>query len=276
MYLPMDKHIAWIDLTRAPNNIDLKILNHYQLDYLDGRYQNRLEQLLLNNDYEPEAIVIRYDTPDSSGLRLLEKIKTIHRSVPLLMITKSHSEALAVWALRNRVWDYLVEPLSSKEINATLDKILGDESLNESEEKWHSVTKISAAPNNAGNNLNSYEEKHVKHAIQYIEAHYADQITQLEVAKQVGVSSSHLSRIFKKHNQCGFNALLWKIRIREAKTLLLASDCSVSEISYDIGCSDPSYFTTKFRQETGSSPSEFRSQSLSAEKNNYSVQLRSI
>ena len=46
--------------------------------------------------------------------------------------------------------------------------------------------------------------------------------------------------------------------ILESKRLLAHSDLNVSEIAYQLGFEDPSYFTRLFRQVEGLSPREFR------------------
>lgn len=49
-------------------------------------------------------------------------------------------------------------------------------------------------------------------------------------------------------------------KLIEARNLLLNSDMSVSEIGYELGYSEKSYFSRVFRKKTGLSPTEFRSE----------------
>ena len=41
-----------------------------------------------------------------------------------VMITEEHSESLAVWALRARVWDYLVKPVDLSYLLSRVDVLL--------------------------------------------------------------------------------------------------------------------------------------------------------
>ena len=47
-------------------------------------------------------------------------------------------------------------------------------------------------------------------------------------------------------------------RLHKALELLRSTDLQISEIAYDVGFSDPSYFTRMFRQEFGKAPGEVR------------------
>ncbi|MEL7534180.1 MAG: helix-turn-helix transcriptional regulator, partial [Bacteroidota bacterium] len=49
-----------------------------------------------------------------------------------------------------------------------------------------------------------------------------------------------------------------KIRLHKAKELLFSTELSVSEIAYDLGFSDPHYFSRAFKKEFGQSPSQVR------------------
>jgi len=40
--------------------------------------------------------------------------------------------------------------------------------------------------------------------------------------------------------------------------LMLDHGTSVTEVCYEVGCTDPGYFATKFRAETDMTPSEYR------------------
>jgi DNA-binding NtrC family response regulator len=62
------------------------------------------------------VLFFEYDYPDIIRLSWLQQIKLRHPSIPIIFVTEQHSEALAIWALRSRVWDYFVKPLVTAEI----------------------------------------------------------------------------------------------------------------------------------------------------------------
>ncbi|MDO4633368.1 MAG: response regulator [Eubacteriales bacterium] len=98
----------------------------------------------------------------------------------------------------------------------------------------------------------------IRLAKQYIQEHYAEQITQEEVSRHVGLTPAYFSTLFKKTEQEGFARYLIRIRIEAAKHLLRETSFSVSEICQQVGYHDPKHFTHTFEKETGVKPTLYR------------------
>jgi len=95
----------------------------------------------------------------------------------------------------------------------------------------------------------------------YIDQHYVDTNLSLnEVASQVNLSPSHFSTVFSQETGQTFKEYLTEVRIQHAKELLRSTTLKSFEISYQIGYSDPHYFSYVFRKHTGLSPKEYRLQ----------------
>lgn len=71
----------------------------------------------------PVIACFEYDFPDIASLSVLSDIKEYFASVPIVMFTEQHSEALAVWALRARVWNYFVKPVTPDAVLPSLDSL---------------------------------------------------------------------------------------------------------------------------------------------------------
>jgi AraC family transcriptional regulator, transcriptional activator of pobA len=84
--------------------------------------------------------------------------------------------------------------------------------------------------------------------------------TASEAAKFLGVSRSWLNQLVRQETARNLTDHLRGRLLLESKRLLAHSDLNVSEIAYQLGFEDPSYFTRLFRQVEGSSPREFREQ----------------
>lgn len=95
----------------------------------------------------------------------------------------------------------------------------------------------------------------------YIDQHYMDANLSLnEIAGMVSLSPSHFSTVFSQETGQTFKEYLTEVRIRHAKELLRSTTLKSFEISYQIGYSDPHYFSYVFRKHTGLSPKEYRLQ----------------
>ena len=92
----------------------------------------------------------------------------------------------------------------------------------------------------------------------YIDQNYAEKLTLRDAVHITGLSYSYLSRFF--HDSIGqpFTAYLTNIRLLEAEKLLLSTDMSIVNIALETGFGSSSYFTAKFKESRGVTPSEFR------------------
>jgi len=79
-----------------------------------------------------------------------------------------------------------------------------------------------------------------------------------EVSRFLGVSRSWLNQLVRKEPGKNLTDHLQGRLILESKRLLAHSDLNISEIAYQLGFEDASYFTRLFRQIAQTSPSEFR------------------
>jgi two-component system response regulator YesN len=111
------------------------------------------------------------------------------------------------------------------------------------------------------NQTNSPYTGIIRQAKDYIAHHYMDtELSLNEVAAQVNLSPSHFSAVFSQETCTTFKEYLTEIRIKKAKELLRTTTQKSAEISYQVGYSDPHYFSYVFRKNTGLSPTEFRLQ----------------
>ncbi len=98
----------------------------------------------------------------------------------------------------------------------------------------------------------------VRKAMDYITEHYRDDIRVRDVAAAAGRSESRISHLMKEYTGHSILHHIHQARIKEAKKLLEETNRSCTDIGYDVGFSDQSYFTKIFRQQTGLPPARFR------------------
>jgi AraC family transcriptional regulator, transcriptional activator of pobA len=91
-----------------------------------------------------------------------------------------------------------------------------------------------------------------------VESHLAENRTLTAYARDLGVTANHLSDVVKEKMGHAPGDIIRQRRLLEAKRLLSHSDLSVSEIGYELGFDDPSYFGRFFRRYAGETPVEFR------------------
>lgn len=98
----------------------------------------------------------------------------------------------------------------------------------------------------------------LKDMLSYINQNYREKLTLENIAHAGGVGKTGCCAIFKKYINKTPNGYLTELRLRHGTELLLESDKTVLEISYEVGFSGASYFTEMFRRFYGCSPREYR------------------
>ncbi|MBQ7954522.1 MAG: helix-turn-helix transcriptional regulator [Lachnospiraceae bacterium] len=108
---------------------------------------------------------------------------------------------------------------------------------------------------------NNEESSIVMQVLKYIQHNYMNDIKLSSVAKLVSVSSEHLSRVFKQETGFGFKEYLTILRLQKAEDMLKNEPGrAVSEVAYACGFNDGNYFSYKFKEAYGVSPTKVRGQ----------------
>ncbi len=95
-------------------------------------------------------------------------------------------------------------------------------------------------------------------AMEYMQYHFDQPLTLEDIARQAHLSVSRLSHLFKE--QVGITVIeyLTNIRINQAKHRLIAGDRNCTQICFEVGYNNQSYFTRIFKQVVGMTPRQFR------------------
>ena len=104
----------------------------------------------------------------------------------------------------------------------------------------------------------------VKVMLQYIQAHYGEELTTAQIAASALVSESECLRCFRAVLDASPIQYLRQLRIQKAAELLEGTDQSVSEIGALCGFQEMSYFAKTFRELKGCTPSQYRKGKRSA------------
>jgi two-component system response regulator YesN len=106
----------------------------------------------------------------------------------------------------------------------------------------------------------------IRPAINYIDANYDKPIGLADVAKASYMSISRLAHIFKEQMGITLIDYLTSVRVERAKQLLLATTQNCTEICFQAGFNNQSYFTRTFKRLVGMTPRQFRVKNLRREK----------
>jgi AraC family transcriptional regulator len=99
---------------------------------------------------------------------------------------------------------------------------------------------------------------YINQAIEYIHAHYRENIQIDTLATLAQQSKHHFIRSFKQWTRFSPYQYILLLRVEEAKDELRYSNKTITQTSYDLGFSSPSQFYRVFHQQVRCSPQQYR------------------
>ncbi len=108
------------------------------------------------------------------------------------------------------------------------------------------------------NEKDSSESRRIQKVVNYLQANYQKEVHLHEMADYIGMSEVSFSRFMKKRTGKNFVEYLNDLRLGIASRLLVNSNKSVAEITYECGFNNLSNFNRIFKKRKGSTPKEFR------------------
>ena len=204
-----------------------------------------------------DVVVLDHRLPDRTGLDVLIELRSIHPSLPVVMLTGYGSEWICASAFKLGVTDYLQKPVSAVDLVAAMQRILSpgvdrNESVNTGQVPGDLPTPFCLP---------------IQRAIGLIQQRYWDRLSLSALARQVGMSKYRLSHRFREVLGVTFRDYLLRVRLERAKRLLAAGHVSITAVAQDVGFGDLPRFDKVFKRYTGFTPSAYRASSLRERRN---------
>jgi YesN/AraC family two-component response regulator len=206
---------------------------------------------------KPDIIVFEFDNPIAEHLQLLQSVKRLHPSIPILMITSTHSEELAIWAFRTRVWNYLVKPVPLRELKSNIDQ-LAKISRHRTDAGRQIERPGTMMPLASGVQSQAHAQKSVtQRIIENIRRDHTTRLSVAQLARDCGMSRFSFSRFFRSNFGCSCREYVMRLRIETACKMLEEPHPSVTHVAIAAGFTDASYFARIFRRHMRKTPIEY-------------------
>ena len=203
----------------------------------------------------PDVIISDVMMPVMDGLTFCEMIKANPKTsrTAVILLTARSLTSQKIEGIKTGADAYITKPFDIDLLDAQIENLLRRKEELTAYFRHNLIVAASVEDGKA-----NVDEKFVKRVMSSIEAHIADPEFNVEIlASEVGMSSAHLSRKLKSLTQFSANEIIKKYRIKKASLLLENKEGNVSEVMYDVGFSNLSYFSKCFREEFGVSPKEY-------------------
>jgi AraC-like DNA-binding protein len=250
--------LLWIDCTSGLPDPEYRIRCAAEFEVTHACDIDRAPQEIAR--HKPAALCFDFDYPDQQRLHAMRVIKQSFPRLPILMLTLEHSETLAVWAFRARVWNYLTQPVAPAELAENLRALA---SLCHRSSPPREARLVAATiPNGLRDVPLAADVARLQPAVNYVAQHYHERVSAGAAAKACGHSRFDFSRRFRAAFGMTFRDYLLRVRIAEARRLLTAGSISITGVAYSVGFNDGSHFARMFRRVTGVLPSSYRDSDL--------------
>lgn len=209
-------------------------------------------QLALEN--EPDIIISDVMMPQMSGFELCEKIKTDPRlsHIPIILLTALSNIDDKIKGYHLGADEYLTKPFDHRHLLVRIEKLI--EQRKQLRRHFQQQFSIDAELPT----LSSLDRQLIQKVIQLVEGRISDPDLSVEdLSRELGISSTHLYRKIKALTGLSTNDLIRKIRLKHAAQLLLKGQGNISQVMFEVGFTNSSYFARRFQEEFGMTPSEF-------------------
>jgi AraC-like DNA-binding protein len=247
---PSKMKCLWMDLKTSSQVTDTPAIfeRHCWVARTTGFDAVRLESVL------PDFVVLEFDYPTREDLARAITFKKTFASIPMVVVTVQHSEALAVWFFRAKFFDYLVHPLPGSEVTACVQQLEEISTLRQKQQRRNAAKPRSGTPHEAASVRNVRTQ--LQPAITLVERNYHQRLLVTEAATLCNMAPFRFGREFKEQFGMDFREYVLRYRIREACRLLRNPQASITEVGYTVGFGEPSYFTKMFKKLVGLLPSQ--------------------
>lgn len=202
----------------------------------------------------PDLIISDVMMPEMDGMEMAEKIKKDMRTshIPLIMLTAKSTEANKLEGLERGADDYLTKPFNRQEL---LLKVRNGVNRQQKLREKLRAELLSEAPKVE---VMSEDEKFLNTVKEKILERLSDEQLSVEsLAEDIGLSRVQLYRKVSGLAGIAVNELIRKLRMQRAAQLLAQNWGPVSQVAYEVGFSNLSYFSKVFKEEFGVLPSEY-------------------
>ncbi len=216
----------------------------------------------------PDVVMTDICMPLVDGLEVASFIAKEYPEIAVIILSGYGEFEYARAALRCKVVEYLLKPITSSELLAVITKVktrLDEKAKNQyqrentdKEKAAHSTLNKQPLP--LSNNTRNMGKTKLVEFQNYIQNNFAQKKLNLqEISRDLFISPSYLARILKQYSGKSFVEALTEYRIEMAKQMLADPEIKTCVVAEKVGFSDPHYFSTIFKKSTGKTPTEYRS-----------------
>jgi len=202
----------------------------------------------------PDIIISDVMMPEKDGFEVCKHLKTdeLTDHIPIIMLTAKATFEDRLTGLKHGADAYLTKPFKKAELLTRIEQLIL------LRKKMLSKFEKTGIENLLNKNVKNSETKFLDKIITVIHNNIVQaDFGPLQLAQKSHFSESQLYRKLKATSGKSTAMFIRSIRLQKGRELIQTTDKTISEVAYDVGFNDPSYFSRAFKEEFGSAPSAF-------------------
>ena len=237
-------------------------------EYMDVQTAaNGAEALQIMQEKQVDLVLSDVEMPVMNGIEFSRALAADEQTntTPVLFLSAKNEESDRLLGLLSGAVDYIAKPFSASELLMKVNNILRLRQMQQirlMQQHYFSLEKEAEEEKEPQEQENPKKmNPFVERVMTFISEHYSESDLTIErLASAVNVSQSTLTRKLKSMVNKTPVELLNEYRMNKALQLLKNEDReeNIAEIAYEVGYSDPAYFTRKFKDFYGYLPSSVK------------------
>ena len=232
------------------------IISHLKDKYHVLKARDGEEGLAMALEQVPDLVLSDVMMPRMDGNEMTERIKTDERTshIPVILLTARASVDSKIEGLETGADAYLTKPFNARELKVVIGNLI--EQRRKLRELFSKA--LSSGKPITESNLRSMDQKFIEKAIEVVEQHLSDPDFDVKLfASEMALSRAQLHRKIKGISNKSTGEFIRTIRLNKAAEMLRAKTDTVTQIAYETGFSNLSWFAKAFKEQFGASPSEY-------------------
>lgn len=222
--------------------------------------QNGKEGISIAFDIVPDAIISDVAMPEMDGYEVCETLKQDERTshIPIILLTAKTAQEEKMSGLKAGADLYITKPFYQDELKVSLQKLI---SIRQKLQMYYSAlgSENKEETELLETKFSPVEEAFLEKLNSIIEANLTDSDFGIpELSEMAGLSQMQVYRKLKALTDKTPSQFIRSYRLNKGLKLLQTSDLNISEIAYEVGFSNPNYFSRTFHKEFGNPPGHFR------------------
>ena len=205
-------------------------------------------------DKTPDLIISDVMMPEMDGFELCKKLKSDQRTshIPIILLTAKADLDSKIEGLEYGADDYIAKPFDAAELQVRSKNLI------EQRRQLREQFKKQLLFKPADITVTSIDEQFLDKVNSHIEWHMDDmEYTVEKLADEIGMSRQHLNRKLQSLTNYSARDFIRVIRLKRAAQLLQKRNDMITQIAYQVGFNNLSYFSKCFRRQFGQSPSQY-------------------